>query len=72
MLDRLLLDRLPLHIHKAGRDTLGKNLEERNGVINDFEVKGDLETAVEAPPLALGGGIFIEDGCREPFGDCLL
>ena len=72
MLDRSLLDRLPLRRHKAGTDALGENLEERNGVINDFEVREDLYLAAEAPPLAPGGGIFIEDGCREPFGDGLL
>ena len=41
-LDRFLLDRLPLRRHKAGMDALGENLEERNGVLNVFEVGGDL------------------------------
>ena len=51
---------------------LGKNLEEGNGVFNVFEVGGDLQPDVEALPLAPGGGIFLEDGCIETLGDCLL
>ena len=51
---------------------LVKNLEERNGVLNVLEVGGNLKPAAEAPPLALDGGVFLEDGGREPLVDCLL
>ena len=47
-------------------------MEERNGVLNVFEVRGDLQPAAEMPPLEPGGGIFIEDGCVETLGDRLL
>ena len=72
LLNRSLLDRLPLHGQKARTDVLGENLEEGNGVLNIFEVGGDLHPAAEAMPLAQGSGVFLEDGCREPLGDCLL
>ena len=70
--DRSIIDRLPLHGQKAGTDVLGENLEEGNGALNVFEVRGNLHPAAEALPLAPGGGVFLEDGCREPLGDCLL
>ena len=47
-------------------------MEERNGVLNVFEVRGDLQPAAEVPPLEPGSGIFIEDGCVETLGDRLL
>ena len=72
LLDRLLLDRLPLRGQKAGTDALGKNLEEGNGVLNVLEVGGELVPAAEAPPLAPGGGVFLEDSDREPLGYYLL
>ena len=53
-------------------DTLGENLEERNGVLNVLEVGGNLQTAVEVPPLAQSGGVFLEDVCGETLGDRLL
>ena len=53
-------------------DALGENMEERNGVLNAFEVKGYLQPAAEVPPLAPGGGVFLEDICGETLGDCLL
>ena len=53
-------------------DALGENLEERNGVLNVFEVKGDLQPAAELPPLVPGVGVFLEDICGETLGDCLL
>ena len=53
-------------------DALGENLEERNGVLNVFEVGGDLQPAVEVPPLAQSGGVFLEDVCGETLGDILL
>ena len=71
-IDRLLHDRLPLRGHKDSMDALGENLEERNGVLNVFEVRGDLQPAAEVPPLAPGSGVFIEDVCGETLGDCLL
>ena len=37
-IDRSLLDRLPLRGKKAGTDALVENMEERNGVLNVFEV----------------------------------
>ena len=40
---------------------LSENLEEWNGVLNVLEVGGDFQPAVEAPPLAPDGGVFIED-----------
>ena len=43
---------------------LGGNLEEGNGVLNVFDVGGDLQLAAEALPLAPDGGVFIENGCR--------
>ena len=49
MLDRSLLDKLPLRGQKSGTDTIGKNLEEGNGVLNVLEVGGDLEPSAEAP-----------------------
>ena len=64
LLDRLLLDMLPLRRYKAGLDAIDENLEEGNGVLNVFEVGGDVHPAVEAPPSMPGGGVFIEDGCR--------
>ena len=63
---------LPLRRQKAGTEVLSKNLEERNGVLNVFEVGGNLKPAAEALPLAPGEGVFLEDGCEEPIGDCLL
>ena len=51
---------------------LGENLEEGNGFLNVLEVGGDLQAAAEVPPLASGGGVFLEDGGREFLGDCLL
>ena len=64
LLDQSLLDRLPFRGQKAGTDTLGENLEEGNGVLNVLEVGGDYQPAVEALPLAPGGGVFLEDDCR--------
>ena len=72
LLDRLLLDGLPLRGSKAGMDALGENLEERNRVLNVFEVGGDLQPAAEVLPLAPGGGVFLEDVFGETLGDCLL
>ena len=59
--DQLLLDGLLLRGQKSGTDTLGGNLDERNGVFHDFEVGGDLQPSAEALPLAPGGGVFIEN-----------
>ena len=72
LLDISLFDRLPLQIQKAGMDALGENLEERNGELKVFEVQGDLQPAVEVPPLTPGGGVFLEDVCGETLGDRLL
>ena len=72
LLNRSLLDRLPLRGHKDGTDAIGENLKESNGVLNVFEVGGNLQPAAEVPPLEPGGGLFLEDGCREKLGDCLL
>ena len=44
-------------------DTLGGNMEENNWVFNAFGVRGNVQPDAEAPPLAPGGGIFLED-CR--------
>ena len=44
-------------------DALGENTEERNGVLNVFEVEGNFQPAAEVPPLAPGVGTFIEDVC---------
>ena len=63
LLDRSLLDRLPLCVQKAVMDALGENLEERNGVLNVFEVEGDFQPAVEVLPLAPDVGVFLEDVC---------
>ena len=41
-------------------------MEDGNGVLNILEVRSDLQPAAEAPPLAPGGGVFIEDGGRGP------
>ena len=49
-----------------------QNLEEGNGVLNVFEVWGDLEPAAEAPPSDPGSSVFLEDGGLETLGDCLL
>ena len=67
-----LLYRLPLRGQKVEMDALGENLEERNGVLNIFEVGGGLQTAAEVPLLASSGAVFLEDGCRGTLGDCLL
>ena len=69
MLDRSLLDKFPLRIHNDGTDTLGENLEESNGVLNVFEVGGDLPPAAEVPPLAPGGDVFLKDGYGETLSD---
>ena len=53
-------------------DALGKNLEERNGVFNAFEVGGDFRPVAEAPPLALGGCVFLENYGRESLGYRLM
>ena len=45
LLDRSLLDRLPFRGHEAGMDALRENIEERNGVLNVFEVEGYLQPA---------------------------
>ena len=42
LLNRSLLDRLPLRVNKASADTLEENLEEDNGFLNVLEVGGDL------------------------------
>ena len=63
---------MSLRGQKAGTDAIGKNLEERNEVFNDFEVRGDLQSAAEAPSLAPGGGVLLEDGIGETLGDRLL
>ena len=68
LLDRSLLDRLPLHGQKAGVDALGENMEESNGVLNVFEVGGGLQPDAEVLPLAPGGGLF-EDCCGETLCD---
>ena len=47
-------------------------MEERNGVLNVFEVRGDLQPAAEVLPLEPGVVVFIEDGCIETLGDRLL
>ena len=72
LLNRLLLDRLPLRGKKAGTDALEEKLEEGNGVLNVFEVRGYFQPAAEAPPLDPGGGVFVVDGWIEPLGNCLL
>ena len=71
-LDQLLLDGLPLFRKKSGMDALDKNYEERNRVFNGFKVGGDFQPAAEAPPLALGVGVFLEDGGIKALGDCLM
>ena len=72
LLNISFLDRSPLRGQKSGTDALGENTEERNGVLNVFLVGGDLQPAAEVPPLAPGGGIFLEDGCRKPLIDFFL
>ena len=62
LLDRSILDCVPLRGQKASTDALGKNLEERNGFYNTFEVGGDLHTDAEAPSLAPGSGVLLEGG----------
>ena len=61
-----------MRIQKDITEALSENLEEGNGVLNVLEVGGDLEPTAEALPLEPGDGVFIEDGNREPLGDCLL
>ena len=61
LLNPSLLDGLPFCEQKPSTDALGKNLEEGNGVLNVFEVWGDLQPAAEAPPLAPGSSVFLED-----------
>ena len=53
-------------------DALRKKLEEGNGALNVLEVSDNFQPAAEALLLVPGGGVFLEDGCREPLGDCLL
>ena len=53
-------------------DALGENMEEWNGVLNVLEVWGYFLPAAEAPPLAPGGGVFLEDSVQETLVDCLL
>ena len=69
LINRSLLDMLPLRRQKAGTDTLGENLEEGNGILNVLKVLGDLEPAAEAPTLVPDGAFFLEDGGREPLGN---
>ena len=47
-------------------------MEEQNGDFNAIEVRGDFQLAEEAPPLALGGGVFLEDSGVEALGYRLL
>ena len=63
---------MSLRGQKAGTDALGKNLEERNEVFKDFEVRGDLQPAAEALSLAPVGGVLLEDGIGETLGDRFL
>ena len=72
MLNLLLLDRFPLRGHKDSTDALGEKFEEGNWVLNVLEVRGGLDPASEAPPLAPGGSVFLEDVGRETLGDFLL
>ena len=61
-----------MRVQNDGTAAFSENLEEVNGVFNVIEVGGDLQPAAEVLPLAPGGGVFLEDGCGEPLGDCLL
>ena len=72
LLDRWILDRLTLRRQKTETDALGENMEERNEFLNVFDVEVDLQPAAEVPPLAPGGGVFLEEGCGETLGDRLL
>ena len=72
LLDRSILDGLPLRGQKSSTDALVENLEEGNGVLNVFEVWRDFQPAAEAPSLAPGSSVFLEGGGRETLGDCLL
>ena len=72
LLNRSLLDRLPLRKQKAGMDALRENMEKSNGVLNVFEVRGDFQRAAKVPPLAPGVGVFLEDVCGETLGDSLF
>ena len=53
-------------------NALREILEEGNGVLDVFEVEGDLKPAAEVPPLEPGIGVFLEDVCGETLGDRLL
>ena len=66
LLNIFILDRLPLRRQKAGTDALGENLEERNGILNVFEVRGNFQPATEGTPLAPFDGIFIETVTEKP------
>ena len=72
LLDQSLLDRLLLRRQKENPEALRENLEEINGVLNVFEVRGNFQPTAEVLPLVPGGGVFLEDGCRETLCDFLL
>ena len=58
----VLLNRsLPLCRQKSSTDALRENMEEGNGFFNVFEIWGYLQPAAEAPPLAPGSSVFLED-----------
>ena len=68
LLDRLFLDGIPMRGHKSGMDALGENLEEGTWVIDDFKIRGDVQTDAEALPLAPSSGVFIRYYGREALG----
>ena len=51
LLDRSLLDRLPLRGHKDGTDAIGENLKESNGVLNVFEVGGQFAASCRSAAI---------------------
>ena len=51
----------PLSGQKSGMDRLGENMEENNLVFDAFKIRNDLQPAAEVPPLASGGGVFLEE-----------
>ena len=50
-LDISLLDSFPFRVHKDVTDALVENMEERNGVLNVFDIGGDLQPAAEVPSI---------------------
>ena len=62
LINALLLDWFQPCGQNTGIDVLRKKLEYRGGVVNTFDVRGDIYPAVEVSPLPSRGGILLVEG----------